>query len=86
MPSLAGEPKGLGVLELTLKVEDVTEVRPVDVNSMVWFPVPEISRSVNVATPLTAFTEVVPESVPEPDVMAAATVAELEVTVFPDES
>jgi hypothetical protein len=50
----------------TVKLLDVAAVRPVMLNMSVYVPDPVIARFVNVATPLTVFTIVVPESVPDP--------------------
>ena len=48
-------------------------VRPAAVNWMTSAPDPVIARFVKVATPLTAFTVVVPESVPVPEEIVAVT-------------
>src|SRR5215831_374949 len=55
------------------KVFDVAVVKPVMMNASVYVPAPVIARFVNVATPLTAFTTVVPDSVPDPLAIVAAT-------------
>src|SRR5215467_13260948 len=57
----------------TVKLLDVAAVRPYMPNMSVYVPDPVIARFVNVATPLTAFTTVVPESVPGPLAIVAAT-------------
>jgi hypothetical protein len=65
----------------------VAEIGPVISNFSVNAPaVPVIERSVNVATPLTGVTEVVPRNVPVPEAIDATTDAVDEVTVLPCES
>lgn len=52
---------------------DVAEVSPDEVNDSVDEPAPVSARFVKVATPPTAFTVVVPESVPAPVATLAVT-------------
>jgi hypothetical protein len=69
------------------KLLEVTAVRDVGVNVRVKFPaVPVITRLVNVATPATAATVVVPESVPVPEAIDATTLPVNDVTVLSPES
>jgi hypothetical protein len=73
---------------LSAKLLEVAAVREVGVKVRVKFPtVPERTRSVKVATPLTAATVVVPLKLPPlPDPMEATTFTVEVVTVFPEES
>jgi hypothetical protein len=69
------------------KLLEVVAVSDVGVNLRVKFPaVPERTRFVKVATPLTAATVVVPLKVPVPEAIEATTLIVDDVTVFPDES
>src|SRR5262245_58068182 len=54
--------------------DDVAPARSLEVNDITWAPAPFTVRSVNVATPSTAFTDVVPASAPLPIAMLAVTV------------
>ena len=64
----------VAVPAVKLKLLDVAAVRDAGVKVNVKAPaVPAISRSVNVATPATAATVVVPLSVPVPDATDATT-------------
>ena len=66
---------------------EVTAVRDAGVKVRVKFPaVPVITRLVNVATPATAATVVVPESVPLPDAIDATTLPVNDVMVLSPES
>ena len=66
---------------------EVAAISEVGVKVTVKLPaVPESARSVNVATPLTAATVVVPLRVPVPDAIDATTLTVEVVTVFPDKS
>ncbi len=58
---------------VTLTLPDVTEVSPDDVNESVDVPTPVSTRFVKVATPATAFTVLVPDSVPGPVATLAVT-------------
>ena len=58
---------------VTVTVPDVALAREAAVKAMVCAPLPAIMRSVKVATPFTAFTVVVPLSVPDPEASAAVT-------------
>jgi hypothetical protein len=72
---------------LSAKLLEVAAVKDVGVKARVKFPgVPERTRLVNVATPLTAATFVVPLKVPEPEAIDATTLTVEVVTVFPDAS
>jgi hypothetical protein len=72
---------------LSAKLLEVAAVNDVGVNVRVKFPaVPERTRSVKVATPLTAATVVVPLKVPVPEAIDATTLAVEVVAIFPDES
>ena len=63
---------------------EVTAVSEVGVKVNVRSPeVPVMTRLVKVATPLTAATEVVPDSVPPPDAIDATTLTVELVTVLP---
>ena len=63
---------------------EVLAVNAVGVKVKVKFPaVPVITKLVNVATPLTAATVVVPDKVPVPEAIEATTFTVEEVTVFP---
>jgi hypothetical protein len=69
------------------KLLEVAAVNDVGVKVRVKLPaVPERTRSVKVATPLTAATVVVPLKVPVPEAIEATTLTVDDVTVFPDES
>jgi hypothetical protein len=69
------------------KLLEVTAVRDVGVNVRVKFPaVPVITRLVNVATPATAATVVVPESVPVPEAIDATTLPVNDATELSPES
>jgi hypothetical protein len=69
------------------KLLEVAAVRDVGVNVRVKFPaVPVITRLVNVATPATAATVVVPESVPVPEAIDTTTLPVNDVTVLSPES
>jgi hypothetical protein len=69
------------------KLLEVTAVRDAGVKVRVKFPaVPVITRLVNVATPATAATVVVPESVPLPEAIDATTLPVNDVTVLSPES
>src|SRR5262249_35391462 len=52
---------GGGCVLPIVKLFDVAVVKPVMMNASVYVPAPVIARFVNVATPLTAFTTVVPD-------------------------
>ena len=56
-----------------LKVLDVAEVNPEDVNPSVYDPEPVMRKSVKLATPFTALTVNVPSRVPVPAAIAAVT-------------
>ena len=58
---------------VTVTVPDVALVRPDAANVMVCAPAPLICKLLNVAMPFTAFTVVVPTSVPVPDANDAVT-------------
>jgi hypothetical protein len=63
---------------------DVTAVNDVGVKVKVKVPdVPVITKLVNVATPATAATVVVPESSPVPDAIVATTLTVELITVLP---
>ena len=85
---MVGVPK-VGVraaLAVIVRLLDVTAVNEVGVKVKVKAPgVPVMTRFVNVATPATASTVVVPLSVPVPDVMDATTFTVELVTVLPAE-
>ena len=67
--------------------DEVTAVNAVGVNVNVNAPaVPVIRKLVNVATPATAATVVVPDNVPVPEAIEATTLTVEVVTVFPPES
>ena len=68
---------------VTVKDDDVADVSPLDVNVSECPPVPAILRFVNVTTPLTAATVVVPVSVPVPLAIATVTLAVLVVRLPP---
>jgi hypothetical protein len=69
------------------KLLEVAAVSDVGVKIRVKFPaVPERTRLVKVATPLTAATVVVPLKVPVPDAIDATTLTVDDVTVFPKAS
>jgi hypothetical protein len=73
--------------KLRAKLLEVAAVSDVGVKARVKFPaVPERTRSVKVAIPLTAATVVVPLKVPVPEAIDATTLTVEVVTVFPDES
>jgi hypothetical protein len=73
--------------KLSAKLLEVAAVNEVGVKARVKFPtVPERTRSVKVATPLTAATVVVPLNVPDPDAIEATTLTVEVVAVFPDAS
>jgi hypothetical protein len=72
---------------LSAKLLEVAAVSDVGVKVKVKFPgVPESTKSVKVATPLTAATVVVPLKVPDPEAIDATTLAVEVVAVFPDPS
>ena len=72
---------------LKAKLLEVAAVNEVGVNVRLKFPtVPDTTKSVKVATPLTAETVVVPPKVPVPDAIEATTLTAEVVTVFPDVS
>jgi hypothetical protein len=73
--------------KLRTKLLEVAAVSDVGVKLRVKFPaLPERTRSVKVAIPLTAATVVVPLKVPVPEAIDATTLTVEAVTVFPDES
>ena len=78
----------VAVPNVKLNDDDVTAVREVGVNVNVNAPaVPVIRKFVNVATPATAATVVVPDNVPPvPVAIEATTLTVEEVTVLPPES
>ena len=65
----------MAVVVPTLKVVDVADVSPADVNVIVCCPDPVTFRFVKVATPLTALTVVVPDNVAPAPLIAAVTCA-----------
>src|SRR5687768_16205937 len=68
----------------TVNAVDAAGVTPAPVNWMVCVPEPVMARSANVATPFTALTVVVPESVPDPLTTVAVTGSEEAATrLFP---
>jgi hypothetical protein len=72
---------------LRAKLLEVVPVSDVGVKARVKFPaVPESTKSVKVATPLTAATVVVPLRVPVPEAIDAATLTVEVVTVFSEAS
>ena len=72
---------------LSAKLLEVAAVNEVGVKVTVKLPgLPERTRLVKVATPLTAATVVVPLKVPVPDAIDATTLTAEVVTVFPDKS
>jgi hypothetical protein len=72
---------------LSTKLLEVAAVKDVGVNLRVKFPgVPESTKSVKVATPLTAATVVVPLKVPDPEAIDATTLTVEVVTVFSEAS
>ncbi len=72
---------------LSAKLLEVAAVNDVGVNVRVKLPaVPERTKSVKVAMPLTAATVVVPLRVPVPEAIEATTLTVDEVTVFPEAS
>jgi uncharacterized membrane protein YfbV (UPF0208 family) len=72
---------------LSAKLLEVAAVSDVGVKVNVKLPaVPERSRSVKLATPLTAATVVVPLNVPLPEAIDTTTSIDELVTVFPEES
>jgi hypothetical protein len=69
------------------KLLEVAAVSDVGVKLRVKLPVvPERTRSVKVATPLTAATVVVPFKVPVPEAIEATTLTVDDVSIFPDAS
>ena len=58
-----------------MKPLEVAALKPVAVNVNVCAPTPSIRRSVNVTTPRTAFTVLVPSSAPVPLAIATVTAA-----------
>jgi hypothetical protein len=73
--------------KLSAKLLEVVAVSDVGVKARVKFSaVPERTRSVKVATPLTAATVVVPLKVPVPEAIEATTLTVDDVTVFPEAS
>jgi hypothetical protein len=76
-----------GAPTLSAKLLEVAAVKDVGVNLRVKLPaVPERTRLVKVATPLTAATVVVPLRVPVPEAIAATTLTVEVVTVFSEAS
>jgi hypothetical protein len=76
-----------GAPTLNAKLLEVAAVKDVGVNLRVKLPaVPERTRSVKVATPLTAATVVVPLKVPVPEAIDATTLTVEVVAVFPGAS
>jgi hypothetical protein len=72
---------------LSAKLLEVAAVNEVGVKVTVKLPgLPERTRLVKVATPLTAATVVVPPKVPVPDPIDATTLTVDDVTVFPEAS
>jgi len=70
---------GTGITVMLL----LAEVSPAELKVSVWAPGPVIFKSVKLATPFTAFTVVIPESVPLPLVIEAVTALVAPATVLP---
>jgi hypothetical protein len=72
----------VGPPPVTVKLDEVADVRPAEVKVSVNVPVPVIARSLNDAVPLLALTDVVPLNVPTP-LATAALIGALLVVMLP---